>query len=307
MSENQKTLKKEYIFVGKGLHSGLKVNMRLSPAPVNTGIRFHRTDLGPDAVIEALTDYVTDTRRGTTLEKGQVRVSTLEHLMSALYGLGVDNALVSLDSFEVPILDGSAFPYVQAICADGLQEQDEPRKYYSVPETVHYKDEETGSEITVLPSEDFSVDLTVDFNSHVLGVQTVHYDSKTDYAGGIAPCRTFVFFHELEFLFRNNLIKGGDLENAVVIVERPVPDEDLSRMAALFNVDRVNRLPEGYLDNVSLHFPDECGRHKMLDLLGDFYLTGCRMKCRIVAEKSGHRINTAVARIVRNMIKNANN
>ena len=277
--------------------------MRLSPAPVNHGIRFHREDLGPDAVEEAVADYVTYTQRGTTLEKGQVRVSTLEHLMSAFCGLGVDNALVTLSSFEVPILDGSALPYVKAICADGLQEQDAPRKYYTVTEPVHYRDEGTGAEITVLPAEDFSVDLTIDFNSHVLGVQKVHFDQTMDFAKEIAPCRTFVFFHELEFLFKNNLIKGGDLENAIVIVEHPVPDEDLARMSALFNVDKVDRLPEGYLDNVRLHFPDECARHKMLDLLGDFFLIGCRIKGHVVAQKSGHKINTAVARIVRERMK----
>lgn len=280
--------------------------MRLSPAPVNHGIRFHREDLGPDAIEEAVADYVTTTQRGTTLEKGQVRVSTLEHLMSAFYGLGVDNALVTLDSFEVPILDGSAMPYVQAICADGLQEQDEPRRYYYIKEPVHYKDEATGAEISILPAEDFSVDLTIDFNSHVLGVQTFHVDETVDYAKEIAPCRTFVFFHELEFLFKNNLIKGGDLENALVIVEHPVPDEDLARMAALFNVEKVDRLPDGYLDNVRLHFPNECARHKMLDLLGDFSLIGCRIKGHVVADRSGHKINTAVARIVREKMKQEN-
>lgn len=306
MAERQKTLKKEYIFEGKGLHSGRNVRMRLIPAPVNHGVKFQRTDIGEDAVIDAVADYVTVTQRGTTLEKGEVRISTLEHLMSALIGLGVDNVLVSLDSFEVPILDGSALPYVQSICADGLQEQDAPRKYYRIKEPVHYRDEATGSEIMILPADDFSVDLTIDFNSHVLGVQKMHLDSSVDFATEIAPCRTFVFFHELEFLFRNNLIKGGDLENALVIVEHPVPEEDLARMSALFNVDKVDRLPEGYLNNVKMHFPDECVRHKMLDLLGDLSLIGCRIKGHVIAEKSGHRINTLVARIVRERIINGN-
>lgn len=303
MSENQKTLKRDYIFEGKGLHSGLKVTMRVSPAPAGTGILFHREDLGPDAVIGAVADYVTTTQRGTTLEKGDIRISTIEHLLSAFSGMGVDNALVTLNAPEAPILDGSALPYVQAFGADGLVEQDAPRTYYEIKEKISYRDESSGSEIVIEPDNGFSVDLTIDFNSHVLGVQKVHYDEGTDYAAEVAPCRTFVFFHELEFLFRNNLIKGGDLENAVVIVEHPVPEEDLARMAALFNVEKVDRLPDGYLDNVKLHFPDECARHKLLDLIGDFSLIGYRIKGKITADKSGHKINTTVARIVREMIK----
>ena len=214
MSDRQKTLRREYIFEGKGLHSGQNVRMKLSPAPVNHGIRFLRQDLGDNPVIEAVVDYVTYTQRGTTLENGEVRISTLEHLMAAFYGLGVDNALVTIDNFEVPILDGSALPYVRAIAPDGLEEQDADRQYLVVKKPIHYKDDKTGSEITVLPAEEFSVDLTIDFNSHVLGVQKFHYDNSVDFATEIAPCRTFVFFHELEFLFKNNLIKGGDLENA---------------------------------------------------------------------------------------------
>ena len=286
MSDRQKTLKREYIFEGKGLHSGQNVRMKLSPAPVNHGIRFLRKDLGDSAVIEALVDYVTYTQRGTTLENGEVRISTLEHLM----------------------LDGSALPYVRAILPDGLEEQDAERQYFVVREPIHYKDEKSGSEITVLPAEEFSVDLTIDFNSHVLGVQKFHYDGSTDFAGEVAPCRTFVFFHEIEFLFKNNLIKGGDLDNALVIVEHPVPEEDLARMAALFNVEKVDRLPEGYLDNVRLHFPNECARHKLLDLLGDFSLVGRRIKGHVTADKSGHRINTAVAQIMRReILRNGNN
>lgn len=308
MSDRQNTLRREYIFEGKGLHSGQNVRMKLSPAPVNHGIRFLRQDLGDNPVIEAVVDYVTYTQRGTTLENGEVRISTLEHLMAAFYGLGVDNALVTIDNFEVPILDGSALPYVRAIAPDGLEEQDAERQYLVVRKPIHYKDDKTGSEITVLPAEEFSVDLTIDFNSHVLGVQKFHYDNSVDFATEIAPCRTFVFFHELEFLFKNNLIKGGDLENALVIVEHPVPEEDLARMAALFNVDKVDRLPEGYLDNVRLHFPDECARHKLLDLIGDFSLVGRHIKGHVIADKSGHRINTAVARIMREeILRNGNN
>ncbi|MBR2948054.1 MAG: UDP-3-O-acyl-N-acetylglucosamine deacetylase [Bacteroidales bacterium] len=299
MRDNQKTLRGEYKFVGKGLHSGLGVTMVLKPAPVNTGIRFHRVDLGKDAYIEALVDYVTYTQRSTMLENNNIKIQTLEHLMATFYALGVDNAIVEIDNFEVPILDGSALPYVRAICADGLLEQDAPRKYYNLDETISYTDEKTGSSITLTPADTFSAEVTIDFNSKVLGVQTASYTCQTDFAHEIAPCRTFVFFHELEFLFKNNLIKGGDLENAIVIVENEVSDAELSRMASLFNVEKIERRPEGYLDNVKLHFDNECARHKLLDVLGDFSLMGIRLNAKVVAVKSGHKINTQVAKLVR--------
>lgn len=299
IQDRQKTLRRQYEFEGKGLHSGLRVRMNVAPAPAGTGIRFLRKDIGDDAIIEAVADYVTYTQRGTTLEKGVVKVSTIEHLLSALWTLGVDNALITLDTFEVPILDGSALPYAEAFAADGLEEQDAPRKYYTLSAPLYYRDEKTGAEVTISPSDGFSVDLSIDYGSRVLGIQKAAYAAGTDYLKEIAPCRTFVFFHELEVLFKNNLIKGGDLENAVVIVEHPVPQEDLARMAALFNVEKVERVPEGYLDNVKLHFDNECARHKLLDLLGDFALVGMRLKGHVTATRSGHRINTDVARILR--------
>lgn len=302
MSEKQKTLNKVYQFEGKGLHSGVISRMKIRPSEENTGIRFLRSDIGPDAYIEAISDYVTYTQRGTTFEKGQIRISTAEHLLAAFNGLGIDNAIVELDSFEVPILDGSALPYTNAILKDGLAEQAAERLYYSIPEQISYRDEKSGSEITVLPADSFSVDLTIDFGSRVLGVQKAHYDENTDFASQIAPCKTFVFFHELEFLFKNNLIKGGDLENALVIVENPVEEEELSRMAEIFNVEKIKRLESGYLDNVSLHFDNECARHKLLDILGDFMLVGHRIKGKIIASKSGHKINTTVARIIREQL-----
>lgn len=302
MAEKQKTLKKEYIFEGKGLHSGIVTRMILRPSKENTGIRFLRSDIGPDAYIEAISDYVTHTQRGTTIEKGSIRISTAEHLLAAFNGLGIDNAIVELNNFEVPILDGSALPYTNAICKDGLAEQNAERVYYSITEPIRYKDEQTGSEITILPDEEFKVDLTIDFGSKVLGVQKFCYDKTVDFVSQVAPCKTFVFFHELEFLFKNNLIKGGDLENALVIVENPVQEEELSRMANLFNVDKIARLDSGYLDNVKLHFDNECARHKLLDLLGDFMLVGYRIKGMVIAEKSGHKINTTVAKLIREQI-----
>jgi len=304
MTERQHTLKCKYTFKGKGLHTGRNVTMVLEPAPAGHGIKFKRTDIGEDAVIDALVDYVTTTARGTTLEKGDVKISTLEHLMATFNGLGIDNALVSIDAQEVPILDGSAKPYVEAICKDGLVEQDAPRKYVELKEKIVYKDEKSGSEIVIMPDDHFSVDLMIDFNSKVLGNQYSRLDENTDFAKDIAPCRTFVFFHELEPLFKNNLIKGGDLDNAIVIVEHPVPQEELDRLAGVFNTTSLERAPEGYLNHLELRFQNECARHKLLDLIGDFSLVGAPIKAKVIAYKSGHRINTEVARIVRKLVEN---
>ena len=276
--------------------------MTIEPAPVNHGIKFRRVDLGEDAVIDALVDYVTTTARGTTLEKGDIKISTLEHLMATFSGLGIDNVLVNIDAQEVPILDGSAKPYVEAICADGIVEQDAQRKYVELKEKIVYRDEKSGSEIIIMPDDHFSVDLMIDFNSKVLGNQYSRLDGNTDFARDLAPCRTFVFFHELEPLFKNNLIKGGDLDNAIVIVEHPVPQEELDRLAVVFNTSSLGRAPEGYLNHLELRFQNECARHKLLDLIGDFSLVGMPIKGKVIAYKSGHRINTEVAKVIRKTI-----
>lgn len=304
MKNLQRTLKREYTFNGKGLHTGLKVSMTISPAPVDTGIVFVRKDIGDDARVEAVVDYVTHTQRGTTLENGDAKVSTIEHILSTFVGLGVDNAFIYLDSPEAPIMDGSARPFVEAIVPDGLEIQNAPRKYFEVKEKISFKDEESGSELTLLPNDDYEIDLTIDYNSNVLGVQTAHYSSAcTDYANEIAPCRTFCFFHELEFLFKNNLIKGGDLENAIVIAEREVPQDELDKISSLLGVDSVKRVPSGYLNNVDLRYPNECARHKLLDVMGDFSLIGYRIKGKVIAVKSGHKINTQMAKIIREQLK----
>jgi len=299
MALYQNTLKKIYTFEGKGLHSGQKVRMRLLPAPADSGIRFLRIDVSDDAYIPAVVDYVTMTNRGTTLENNGIRVSTIEHILSCLYAMGVDNAVIELDNFEVPIMDGSASAFAGVLAADGLQPQDAPRNYFNVTETLHFKDEQTGADLVIEPADSFSADLTIDFNSKVVGVQTFHFDENTDYVSEIASCRTFVFFHELEYLFANGLIKGGDLENALVIVEHPVSDETVRKMAALFNVETIEVKEDGYLDNVVPRFHDECVRHKMLDILGDFSLVGYRIKGKITAYKSGHKVNTQMARLIR--------
>lgn len=300
----QKTLAGEYEFKGKGLHTGRLSTMTLKPAPENTGIVFHRVDLGESAIIEALAGNVSSTARSTTISNGEASVSTIEHLMSALTGMGVDNALVEIDNVEVPILDGSARPYVEAIARDGLREQDAERKYVAVSEEIEIRDEKTGSFVRITPADSPSMDITVDFGSKVLGVQSAHWDESTDYAKEIAPCRTFVFFHEIEYLFQNNLVKGGDVDNAIVIVEHPVTAGQVERLSALFDVPELAINDNGYLNNLKLHFPNECGRHKLLDLIGDLRLAGGYLKAKVTAFKPGHTINTKAAAAVRDRLSN---
>lgn len=273
--------------------------MTLKPAPENTGIVFHRIDLGESAFVEALAENVSSTARSTTISKGEASVSTIEHLMSALTGMGVDNALIEIDNVEVPILDGSARYYVEAMSRDGLREQNAERKYVTIPEEIEIKDEKTGSYVRITPADAPSIDITVDFGSRVLGVQTAHWDESTDYAKEIGPCRTFVFFHEIEYLFQNNLVKGGDVDNAIVIVEHPVTREQVERLSALFNVPELSINDNGYLNNLKLHFPNECGRHKLLDIIGDLRLAGGYLKAKVTAFKPGHTINSRAAVAIR--------
>ena len=272
--------------------------MTVSPAPADTGIVFKRTDIGEDALVEALAENVSSTARSTTISKGDASVSTIEHILSALTGMGVDNALIEIDNVEVPILDGSAKPYIEAIWKDGFQEQDAPRKYIELKETVEVVNEK-GSVIRLEPADDFSYDIKIDFNSKVLGVQHAQWDSSVVYPEEIGVCRTFVFFHEIEFLFNNGLVKGGDVDNAIVIVEHPVTKEQVDNMSRLFNVPSLEVREDGYLSNLQLRFTNECARHKLLDLIGDLRLCGGFLKAKVTAEKAGHGINTTAAKQVR--------
>ena len=294
----QQTLRKSYLFEGKGLHTGRVARMTVSPAPADTGIVFKRTDIGEDALVEALAENVSSTARSTTISKGDASVSTIEHILSALTGMGVDNALIEIDNVEVPILDGSAKPYIDAIWKDGFQEQDAPRKYIELKETVEVVNEK-GSIVRLEPADDFSYDIKIDFNSKVLGVQHAQWDASVVYAEEIGVCRTFVFFHEIEFLFNNGLVKGGDVDNAIVIVEHPVTKEQVDNMSRLFNVPSLEVREDGYLSNLKLRFTNECARHKLLDLIGDLRLCGGFLKAKITAEKAGHGINTTAAKHVR--------
>lgn len=299
----QQTLRKSYKFAGKGLHTGKSVKIKLNPAPVDTGIRFKRVDLPGEPEIEALAEYVSSTARSTAISDGVCTVRTVEHILSALTGLGIDNALIELDNEEVPILEGSARSYTDAILNDGLKVQDAPRHFVDLKEEVEIINEKTGSVVRVTPANKLSYDLQIDFDSEVVGVQTAHWCPQQDYSKEIAPCRTFVFFHELEYLLNNNLIKGGDADNAIVIVEHPVSREQLDHMTTLFNKPKLRIDERGYLNNLRLYYPNECARHKLLDLIGDLRLCGGFLKARITAVRSGHTINTNTAKAIRELTK----
>lgn len=297
----QHTLKETHSFEGKGLHTGVYSKMRICPAPENTGIRFKRTDLG--VYIDALAENVSSTARSTTISSEGAEVHTIEHVMSALTGMGIDNALIEVDTLETPILDGSAARYVEAFREDGLQEQKAERKYIVPSGPVEVRDEKSGSWVRIEPSDEMSYDATIDFGSKVLGVQKVHWDSTIPYDKEIGICRTFVFFHEIEYLFANNLIKGGDVDNAIVIVEHPVSDAQLEKMAASIGKPALKVVSGGYLNNLQLHFPDECGRHKLLDMIGDLRLCGGFLKAKVTGFKPGHTINTNAAKAFRRSLQ----
>ena len=298
----QHTVRKNYSFEGKGLHTGKVATMVVMPAPVDTGLVFRRVDLEGCPEVEALAENVSNTARSTTISKGEASVSTIEHILSALTGLGVDNAYIEINNIEVPILDGSAKPYIDAMWADGFQQQDAPRRYVELKEAVEVRNDQTGSLVRIEPADEFSYDIVVDFNSKVLGVQSAAWNPSVEYAQEVGVCRTFVFFHEIEFLFKNGLVKGGDVDNAIVIVEHPVTKEQVQNMSDLFNIPALEVREDGYLSNLVLRFPNECARHKLLDLVGDLRLAGGFLKAKVTAVKSGHGINTTAARKIRENI-----
>ena len=304
MTQLQQTLSRSFTFGGKGLHTGNIAKMTINPAPEDYGIRFRRMDMAEDAFIEAVAENVSATTRSTTLTENGASVMTVEHLLSALTGMGIDNALIDIDNSEVPILDGSAKPYIDAIWKDGIVAQKAERKYIEIEKELVITSEKTGSSVVITPSDTPSYRVEIDFNSKVLGHQTAEWNPSTVYAEEIGTCRTFVFFHEIEYLFNNNLIKGGDVDNAIVIVENPVPDEQLQRLSELFNVPALQRCDNGYLNNLELRFPNECARHKLLDLIGDLRLAGGFLKANIRAVRPGHTINTNAAKALRELLGN---
>ena len=302
MATKQQTLASAISFTGKGLHTGLQVVMTVLPAEENNGIVFRRVDLDGAPEVPALCEYVTDTSRGTTIEKGAAKVSTIEHIMSALWTLGVDNAIVEINAPETPIMDGSAREYAQRIMEVGTVEQDAERKYFEVTEKQVYTLTEKGIAIVIYPDDEFSVSVHVDYNSKVVGNQYAVYSNDDNYAEKIAMCRTFVFLHELEPLMKMNLIKGGDLDNAIVVVENPVSDEQLNHLKGIFGKDDIT-ITGGYLNNQQLRATNELARHKLLDLLGDFALLGMRINGRVWATRPGHFANTEFMKEISRVIR----
>ncbi|MGD0755768.1 MAG: bifunctional UDP-3-O-[3-hydroxymyristoyl] N-acetylglucosamine deacetylase/3-hydroxyacyl-ACP dehydratase [Bacteroidales bacterium] len=303
MSEKQRTLAKAISLTGKGLHTGNSVTITFKPAPVNHGYKFCRVDLPGKPLIDALAEHVTDTSRGTTLVQNNATVSTIEHVMAAFNGLRVDNALIEMDGPEAPIMGGSAWKFVEAIKQAGIVNQKEDRNYFVVKQKITYSDEEHGVDLIVYPDDHFSVNVLIDYNSKILGNQYSILDSIDDFEEKICKSRTFVFFHELEPLFNQGLIRGGDLDNAIVILEKEVEQSEIDRIAKLFNRPGINTHTAGILNNTELRYPNEPARHKLLDIMGDLALVGHPIKGKIVATRPGHYANTRLAKIIRQEMK----
>lgn len=302
MAQKQRTLASPFTVEGKGLHTGVDVVMSFLPAPENHGFRFRRTDLPGHPIIEADADLVVDTSRGTLLEKNGARIGTIEHALAALTGMGLDNVMIEVNNEEAPIIDGSSRVFVEAIEKAGITEQSADRQYLEITRKIVYRDEKTGSELIVLPDDDYSLNVMISFNSRVLNNQFASLNSIREFRDEISPCRTFVFLHELEFLLKHNLIKGGDLSNAIVIIDRDITQQELDRLADLFKHEHVAVKPQGILNNLDLHFDNECARHKLLDVIGDLSLCGRHIKGRVIATKPGHGANTHMARLLKKEI-----
>jgi UDP-3-0-acyl N-acetylglucosamine deacetylase/beta-hydroxyacyl-[acyl carrier protein] dehydratase FabZ len=305
MSEKQRTLAKEISLTGKGLHTGNSVTITFKPAPVNHGYKFCRVDLPGKPLIDALAEHVTDTSRGTTLVQNNASVSTIEHVMAAFHGLRVDNALIELNGPEAPIMGGSAWKFVEAIKEAGIVDQKEDRNYFVVKQKITFSDEELGVDLIVYPDDHFSVNVLIDYNSKILGNQYSILDSIDDFEEKISKSRTFVFFHELEPLYNKGLIKGGDLDNSIVILEKEVEQSEIDRIAKLFKRPGINTHTAGILNNTELIYPNEPARHKLLDIMGDMALVGHPIKGKIVATRPGHYANTRLAKIIRQEMKKA--
>lgn len=295
----QHTIQQPVSVSGVGLHTGKNVTLHFQPAPENHGIKFKRVDLEGQPVVAAEVSRVFSTQRGTTIKTGEAQVSTVEHILAALAGLQIDNVLLEIDGPEVPIMDGSAQPFVAAIRQAGTLEQEEEREFFEIQEPIFFRDTETGTEMMALPSDHFEVTTLIDFNSDVLGQQYAELRDITDFETEVAPCRTFVFLHELEFLFKQNLIKGGDLDNAIVIVDRVVSQEELDKLATMLGKPSIKVEKEGILNTLQLHFRNEPARHKLLDVVGDINLLGMPIKGKIVATKPGHRTNVEFTKVLK--------
>ena len=299
----QKTLKGSFSLCGKGLHTGFSLTVTFNPAPENTGYRIQRIDLDDQPIIEAIAERVVDTQRGTMLANGDVRVSTVEHGLAALYALGVDNCLIQVNGPEFPILDGSAAIYVEKILQIGFEEQNAPKDFYIIRNKIEVKDEESGSCITILPDEQFSITAMCSFESKFINSQFATLDNVVNFAEEIAPARTFVFVRDIEPLLEANLIKGGDMDNAIVIYERQTTQDLLDQLADQLKVPHLDATRLGYIQPKPLVWENECTRHKLLDIIGDMALIGKPIKGRIVATRPGHTINNKFARLMRKEIR----
>lgn len=302
-ADKQHTLSKAICISGTGLHTGINVDMCLKPANPGFGFQFQRMDLPGMPIIKADCDLVTDTSRGTTIEKGDAKVSTVEHILAALVGMGVDNCLIELNGPEIPIIDGSSEPFVNIIKEAGVAEQDATKTWYTLDTNISYYDDVKRVEMTALPATSYQITTLIDFNSPVLGTQHASLKSMKEFQAEIAPCRTFCFLHELEMLLDNNLVKGGDINNAIVVVDKPVTEEEMARLAKAFGRSKVEVKSEGYLNNLELRFSNEPARHKLLDVIGDLALIGYPIKAQIIANRPGHSSNVEFAKKIKQYIK----
>ncbi len=299
----QRTIEKEVSLTGVGLHTGKEVTIVFKPAPENFGYAFERVDLEGNPIIEADANFVVNTQRGTNLEKRGVKIQTSEHVLAALVGMEIDNCLIQLNASEPPIMDGSSKFFVEAIEKAGIVEQEAPREEYVVREVISYTDEESGSEITVIPADEYQVTTMVDFGTKVLGTQNASLKHLSDFKDEISDARTFSFLHELEMLLENGLIKGGDLNNAIVYVDKELSPETMEKLRHAFKKEQISVKPNGILDNLTLHYPNEAARHKLLDVVGDLALVGTRIRGKVIANKPGHFVNTQFAKKLSKLIK----
>ncbi len=295
----QRTIKQVVSVSSIGLHTGKQVTLTFKPAPINHGYKFQRVDLKDQPIISADVGQVTSTQRGTTIKNGQAEVSTIEHVLSALSGLQIDNVLMELDGPEIPIMDGSAYPFVKVLLEAEITEQKANREYFEIEEPISYRDESTGTELLALPADEFSITTMIDFNSDVLGQQYASLHGLKNYDREIAPCRTFVFLHEIEQLFDQNLIKGGDLDNAIVIADRKMNQAELDNLARKLDKPSIKVNEEGILNTIKLHFSNEPARHKLLDVIGDISLLGKPIKGKILATKPGHKSNVEFTKLLK--------
>src|SRR5690606_5216797 len=300
----QKTIEKAVALKGVGLHTGKEVTLTFKPAVENAGFAFKRIDLEGSPIIEADANYVTNTQRGTCLEKNGVTIQTCEHVLAALVGLDIDNAIIELNASEPPIMDGSSKFFVEALETAGIKQQNACREEYVVTDIISYTDEDSGSEILVMPAKEYQVTTMVDFGTKVLGTQNATLNHIPDFKKDIASARTFSFLHELEMLLEHGLIKGGDLNNAIVYVDKEISEETIEKLKVAFKKDSISVKPNGILDNLTLHHPNEAARHKLLDVLGDLALVGTRIRGKIIANKPGHFVNTQFAKKLSKIIKN---